>query len=142
MGRERNTPASNGFIPTTWVPGGGDEGKQGLKSITISPAITTTPALDSLFPIYWEEGKSYPPVSLLTHDTIPDAVTVTVTPTSDWYAFNLETQEPGNIGEPVTFNASIDDGSVSFRVLCANGTTQDDATQFIGIDIGITNPDN
>ena len=110
-------------------------------SISISPAITTTPALDTVFPIYWEEGKSYPPVSLLTHDAIPDAVTVTVTPTSDWYAFNIETQEPGNIGEPVTFNASIDDESVSFRVLCANGATQDDATQFIGIDIGITNPD-
>ena len=141
LGRERNTPTSNGFIPTTWAPPAPVSEGSGLKSISISPVLETTPALDTVFPIYWEEGESHPPVVLLTHDTIPDAVTVTVTPTSDWYAFNVETQEPGNIGEPVTFNASIEDESVSFRVLCANGATPDDATQFIGFDIGITNPD-
>ena len=47
LGREKNTPTSNSFIPTTWAPGG-SEGKQGVKSISISPAITTNPALDSV----------------------------------------------------------------------------------------------
>lgn len=43
LGREKNTPTPNGTIPAIFIPGGSDEGKQGLKSITISPAIQTTP---------------------------------------------------------------------------------------------------
>lgn len=41
---------SDGTTEVKLIPkSGGDEGRQGLESITISPAITTTPALDSLF---------------------------------------------------------------------------------------------
>ena len=109
LGRERNTPTSNGFIPTTWVPGGGgDEGKQGLKSISISPAITTTPDLDSLFPVYYddltdeekENGKTIAVEAPYDEDT---DYYVTVTPTSNWYAFNMSSSEFGSVGEPVTY---------------------------------------
>ena len=113
MGNAKNTPTSNGFIPTTWAPGGGsDEEKQGLKSITISPAITTTPALDSLFPIYWEdltEEQKQDGVSVdLTTSTelkMGDEFTVTITPTADWYGYNGD--EFGEKGEPVTYTASV-----------------------------------
>ena len=56
LGDAKSTPTSNSFIPTTWAPGGGsgDEGN-GIMSISITPAIETTPALDSVFPIYWED---------------------------------------------------------------------------------------
>lgn len=56
LGEARTTPTSNGFIPTTWAPGGGSEDEgNGILSISITPAVETTPALDSFFPIYWED---------------------------------------------------------------------------------------
>ena len=56
LGTPKNTPTSNSFIPTTWTPGGGSGGDgNGIMSISITPAIETTPALDSVFPIYWED---------------------------------------------------------------------------------------
>lgn len=92
LGREKNTPTPNGTIPAIFIPNGSDEVKQGLKSISISPAITTTPALDSVFPIYWDdlteeekaEGKK---TVLLNADslTVGDTYTAQVAATSDWY---------------------------------------------------------
>ena len=56
LGDARSTPTSNSFIPTTWTPGGGSEDEgNGIMSISITPAIETTPALESVFPIYWED---------------------------------------------------------------------------------------
>lgn len=124
LGRERNTPTSNGFIPTTWAPGGGggDEGKQGLKSITISPAITTTPALDSLFPIYWddlpegdvEEGVEYRYYETTLHTgyalTNGTEYTISATPTSNWRVYHDETE--GDTGEAITFTATVSKGSL------------------------------
>ena len=89
LGNAKSNPTSNGFIPTTWAPGG-EEGN-GIKSITISPAITTTPALDSLFPIYWEdltdEQKQNGLNITVTVDAPPtEDYTFTLTPTSGMYA--------------------------------------------------------
>lgn len=93
LGTPKNTPTSNGFIPTTWVPGGGseDEGKNGIKSISISPAISTTPALESFFPIYWEDlteeqRRDGITISCTRGDVTPGEYTLTVEPTGDWYA--------------------------------------------------------
>ena len=92
-------------------------------SISISPAITTTPALDTVYPIYWEEGKSYPPILLLTDDLLPDTLTVTITPTQDWYAF--DGGRFGGVGESVTFSVEKDDDDMPFRVAVASELTEE-----------------
>lgn len=131
LGTPKNTPTSNGFVPTTWTPGGGgDEGKNGLKSITISPAITTTPALDSLFPIYWEDLTEEQKQSGINYHG--DAVgigagnefTITVTPTSDWYAWQLVNGAPvfGGKGEPITFTKESFGNVLEFQCGAANQT--------------------
>lgn len=110
LGNAKNTPTSNGFIPTTWVPGGSDEGKNGIKSITISPSITTTPALDSLFPIYWEDLTDEQKQDGITINCTrsgytPGEYTITVEPTGEWYAATDwgDSQVTGeNAGESVT----------------------------------------
>ena len=130
LGNASNTPTSNGFIPTTWVPGGSDEEKQGLKSITISPAITTTPALESLFPIYYEDLTEEQKQSGIGYHG--DAVgigdgnefTITVTPTSDWYAWQLVNGAPvfGGKGEPITFPKESFGTVLEFQCGAANQT--------------------
>lgn len=89
LGDAKSTPTSNGFIPTTWAPGG--EAGNGIKSITISPAITTTPALESLFPIYWEDLTAEEKEDGVYIEVSVDApqvadYTFTLTPTDDMYA--------------------------------------------------------
>lgn len=111
LGNAKNTPTSNGFIPTTWAPGGSDEGKQGLKSITISPAITTTPALESLFPIYWEDlteeqRRDGITINCASSGYTPGEYTITVEPTGEWYAgvsgWGSNQHVSENAGESVT----------------------------------------
>lgn len=110
LGNAKNTPTSNGFIPTTWTPGGGDAGS-GIKSITISPAITTTPALASLFPIYYEDLTEEQKQSGVALTIATDAVlevgaeyAFIITPTSGMYAI---ADEPGEKGEPITTTATV-----------------------------------
>lgn len=123
LGNASNTPTSNGFIPTTWVPGGGSEDEgDGLKSITISPAITTTPALDSLFPIYWddlpegeiEEGVEYREYDATLHTghalTNGDSYSVSITPTSEWHYELFDAI--GGDGETVTVIKSVRDNMI------------------------------
>lgn len=112
LGREKNTPTPNGTIPAIFIPGGSDEGKQGLKSISISPAIQTTPTLDSLFPIYWddlpegeiEEGVEYKDYETTLHTghalTQGDSYSVSITPTSEWHYGDID--NIGGDGETVT----------------------------------------
>ena len=110
LGTPKNTPTSNGFIPTTWTPGGSEAGN-GIKSITISPAITTTPALESLFPVYYEDLTEEQKQSGVTLTLSTDAAltvgaeyTFTITPTADMY---IITDEPGAKGEPNTVTAHV-----------------------------------
>lgn len=98
LGNAKNTPTSNSFIPTTWTPGGGSEEEgNGIKSISISPTITTTPALDSLFPIYWEdipaediEDGQYATkrITVVFTGELGSEYHVTATPTADWQVQN------------------------------------------------------
>lgn len=150
LGREKNTPTPNGTIPAIFIPGGSDEGKQGLKSISISPAIQTTPALDSLFPIYWDdltEEQKYPwgsgvnVTASVTEDELtrvfPSAgggyevgdFTVTITPTDDWYIYDGINDVWGGKGEPVVcplHGVVVEDGvtylieSTELAINCAN----------------------
>lgn len=117
LGREKNTPTLNGTIPAIFIPGGSDENKQGLKSITISPAITTTPALDSLFPIYWddlpegeiEEGVEYRRYESTLHTghalTKGEDYSISFTPTSAWHYDDME--YIGGDGETVTITKTV-----------------------------------
>lgn len=87
-----NTPWNTNMKIVEGLIGGSDEGN-GIKSISISPAITTTPALDSLFPIYWDElteeekaeGKKTVLLSVGSL-TEGDTYTATITATDTWYA--------------------------------------------------------
>lgn len=105
---------SDGTTEVKLIPkSGGDVGKQGVKSVTISPEITTTPALDSLFPIYWddlpegeiEEGVEYRTYEATLHTghalTNGDSYSVSFTPTSEWH------YESGGDGETVTVTKTV-----------------------------------
>lgn len=118
LGNASNTPTSNGFIPTTWAPGGGSEEEgDGVKSISISPSITTTPALDSLFPIEWddlpegeiEEGVEYRNYETTLHTghalTQGDSYSVSITPTSEWHYDDMNVI--GGDGETVTITKRV-----------------------------------
>lgn len=136
LGREKNTPTPNGTIPAIFIPNGSDEGKQGLKSISISPAITTTPALDSLFPIYYDdltEEEKQQGLIIFVNGTAEDIeYTITVTPTNEWYAGrNSEEFEVGGKGEPVSYTVEGVDGELSFVPSATNGNTEDTATQWV-----------
>lgn len=112
LGEARNTPTSNSFIPTKWTPGGGSEDEgNGIMSISISPSITTTPALESFFPIYYEDLTDEQKQSGVTLTPATDAAlevgaeyTFTITPTADMY---IITDEPGAKGEPVAVTEQV-----------------------------------
>ena len=143
LGREKNTPTQNGTIPAIFIPGGSDENKQGLKSISISPAITTTPALDSLFPIYWDdltEEQKRNGVPITIHANIEDNVPCkfTVTPTQNWYVAGEDMQFGGQ-GEPISFDRELVVGqSYDFHVGAANGTTEETVTEMVSVTLHVT----
>lgn len=106
---------SDGTTEVKLIPknGGGDEGKNGIKSISISPEITTTPALDTVFPIYYDDLNEDEQQQGITRfvTAAPDesnTYTVTVTPTPDWYAQGENGW--GAKGEPVTVTGFYEDG--------------------------------
>ena len=144
LGREKNTPTPNGTIPAIFIPGGSDENKQGLKSITVSPAITTTPALDSLFPIYWEDLTDEQKESGITLNLIrtseyePGEYTITAEPTNDWYAgiigWESNPQVSENAGESAT--ASITPVPPSSFTVAAMSSL-DDGADMVKININI-----
>ena len=145
LGRERNTPTSNGFIPTTWVPGGGGSGDEGsgLKSISISPVLETTPALDTVYPIYWDadtavEGWNEANIVLTTETplTIGAEYNVTITPTSDWTAGHTGS-DPMGVGEPLTYTVTLlDDTELPFGECWVSNS---DDSNGIAINAVITN---
>lgn len=102
---------SDGTTEVKLIPkSGGDEDKQGLKSITISPAITTTPALDSLFPIYYGDLEDSPipgstrfaEFELKSEESVGGNYTVIITPTSDWQLYDEANQTMLGKGVPLS----------------------------------------
>lgn len=109
---------------------------QGLMGISISPAIQTTPALDSLFPIYWEDltdeqKQRGVTINLETTDTLSGEYAVTVTPTAEWYAFT-NSGVSQNKGEAVQtpILAFGDSASVSASVAETLNEEDEDARHF------------
>lgn len=110
-------------------------------SISISPAITTTPALDSLFPIYWDDlteeqkqsGQVY--VNAESNGYLPEGTyTVTITPTADWYAINTSAGEIGGKGEPISVEVFQQQETELFQfdsVMVSNGNTEETSTKII-----------
>ena len=93
IGYLRKTPWNTNIkVVEGLISGNSDDEKQGIKSIIISPAITTTPALESMFPIYWddlteEERELSVNITVdLDPQTEPAEYTFTLTPTNDMYA--------------------------------------------------------
>lgn len=76
-------------------------------SISISPAITTTPALDTLIPSYYEAG-GINSRTLQVELGVNASYTVTVTPTPEWYVFTDDGN--GEIGEAYSFALTTDEG--------------------------------
>lgn len=117
IGAAKNTPAGNGFIPTTWAPGGGSEDEgNGIKSITISPSITTTPALESMFPIDWACGIVE--VNATVQSTVADGeYTLTIEPTAnmcvEYYDEAAEDYKFGAPGQIVTQTITASGGYLS-----------------------------
>lgn len=149
LGNAKNTPTSNGFIPTTWAPGGGSGEGNGIKSITISPAITTTPALESLYPIYWEDltdEQKQDGIILTIYADIDDGAqyTFTITPTADFYAASFDgALEFGEKGEPVTLTKTMSIGqSYDVMFAAANGTSMETSTETVIVTLHVgTIPD-
>lgn len=148
LGRERNTPTSNGFIPTTWVPGGGGSGDEGsgLKSIRISPVLSTEPTLDSLYPIYWddlteeekEEGKK---TVLLNADSLTagDTYTAQATATGDWYVIGDGGWSAQGGDATYTFEAvQMGDGIAVRFVFGTSADPEDENAEYFELTIGIT----
>lgn len=131
---------SDGTTEVKLIPkSGGDEGKNGILSVTISPAITTTPALDSLLPIYWEDltdAQKQDGVSVVAVVgdgviTAGDEYEITVTPTDDLYAGVIVGGEPGfgDKGEPMTFTVTAaTNGNLGFTVVAVDNPDESHST--------------
>ena len=148
LGTPKNTPTSNSFIPTTWAPGGGSEDEgSGIKSITISPSITTEPPIDSLVPLYWDDLEEseiqyvtdgYRHVDVQLVGPWPEGMsTVTVTPTSDWKAYNNNDSVYGDYGEPEEANPVDWLESPDFEVTVWNGDESDEGYRRIMLNVHV-----
>lgn len=139
---------SDGTTEVKLIPksGGGDEGKQGLKSISISPAITTTPAIDSLFPIYWDdltdEEKAEGKKTLLLNVgslTEGDTYTATITATDTWYAQgDGDWSEQGGSAEDTGTVSKMGDVNAVKFTFGASADPEDDNADYFELTIGIT----
>ena len=148
LGRERNTPTSNGFIPTTWAPPAPVSEGSGLKSISISPVLGTTPAIDTVFPIYYEdltdEEKQNGVKRYVTADSLPDSFDVTFTPTDDWHISYWDEEQEDDVfldaGESWTYTAEPENGFIMLECDASNGIPVDDEPPseyfFVQINIG------
>ena len=93
----------------------GEQAKQGIVSVEISPAIETDPTLDYYFPMAYDASE---PISsylwLYTQEALDESVeyTVTVTPSADWCCFDQEADAPLPKGKPMTFTAQPTDTGV------------------------------
>ena len=120
-----NTPNNTNIkIVESLINEGGSEADNGIKSITISPAITTTPTLESFFPIYWEdlteEQKQQGVAYLLSASNEPaegTPVTITITPTGDWYAYDANTGTACEKGQPMPITLNYAHGMLDNAML-------------------------
>lgn len=116
-------------------------------SISISPAIQTTPALDSLFPIYWEdltdeekqEGKQIS--ATVAEKLVPsDEYTITITPTDDMYAIYFKEGADDVIGETAgaPVNVTVEASKLTqFNAFAVDEPSQQSATKIVHAIVGL-----
>lgn len=137
---------SDGTTEVKLIPksGGGDDGKQGLKSITISPAITTTPTFDSFLPIYYEDlTEKEKRDGVLVRGTVePDVIKsgntyqFTITPTADWYVYDFESEEFGDKGEPYTITVTAENNdSIGLTFGVASDNVPAETTKIFSVNL-------
>lgn len=137
---------SDGTTEVKLIPkSGGDEGKNGILSVTISPAITTTPALASLFPIYYEDlteeqkqdgvqiTSTVEPGVLKSGDTYQ----LTITPTADWYVFDIYSHTFGDKGAPYTITVTAEDDNLGVTFVGASDTVESETTKLFSVMITV-----
>jgi hypothetical protein len=134
LGDARNTPTSNSFIPTTWTPvtPEPEPAGNGIMSISITPAIETTPALDSVFPIYWEdipaediEDGQYATkrIEVTYSGELGSEYHITATPTADWQVQNDFDQWAGKGETAEVYGSPFDlSDTMSFDITVATNT--------------------
>ena len=136
-----NTPNNTNMkVVESFISEGGDEGN-GVKSVSISPAITTTPALDSLFPMYWddltEEQKQDGVILNLTSAPITDGeYSVTVTPTGNWYAHGVDTVGE-NAGDPITITENAVGNMLQITFAASNTPEPGDDDMLVDVTVKI-----
>lgn len=144
MGQAKNTPANMAFIPTTWTPPAPVSEGSGLKSIDISPVLETTPALDSLFPVYLGDERidEYDSFQETVHaDSVGmygDEYEITVTPSDDWIMECDGEHTGGNApGEPITFNVVSDGYNLSIQNVWAENMKDYESPEYKVVYAGI-----
>lgn len=139
LGTARTTPASNGFVPTTWAPPAPSVDGNGIKSITISPSITTTPALESMFPIDWACGTVE--VNATVQGTVSDGeYTLTIEPTAnmcvEYYDEAAEDYVFGAPGQIITQTITASGGYLTpFIRACKDPAKVDD--EYISVNMTV-----
>lgn len=110
LGGAKDRPNSNSFIPTTWTPPAPVSEGSGLKSISISPVIETTPALADISPYYYDDEHRI--LTIYASFENNAEYTITVTPTPDWYVYTDD--DSGEVGEPLEIALTTDeDGNIT-----------------------------
>lgn len=133
-----NTPwNTNMKIAEGLIGGDSEDDKPGIKSITISPALGTTPTLDSLFPLYWDEAQADDgwvefDEELTVSSLIDGEYAVTIMPTSEWRV--KYTSQVAEKGQPLTFNAVAKNG---FMIISAEAETED-GSKGINVSVSVT----
>lgn len=125
--------------------GGGDAGN-GIRSITISPAITTTPALESYFPIYWEDlTDEQKQDGVLVYGTVESGVIKSgdtyqfiITPTADWYVYDIDAQTLGEKGAPYTITVTADaDDNLGLMIGCTSDNVVGESTKLLPVMVNV-----
>lgn len=147
------TPDGNSVLYADgWSEGGGGGGEEiaaGVQSITISPTITTNPTLASFFPIAWDDltpdqQEGGLPITASTDAPLSSDVTytITVTPGSEWYAWNAGESVWGERGEPTSWTLHAESGWLDFVTAVADnntGTLEDPLFKTTILAVGIGN---
>ena len=139
-----NTPNNTNMkVVESFISEGGDEGN-GVKSVSISPAITTTPALDSLFPIYYEDltdeqkrddvrFTGEPATALVDGATY----TITATPTDSMFVTNGHGVGSASAGAPITFTETVEEGELYFLVTAVDSTSAEQPEKIVTVRVDI-----
>lgn len=137
---------ATGTIVLTEGGQGSGDAKNGIRSITIEPALDVTPALESYFPIYWEDltdeqkdsgveiSSAFEPGTIHADDTW----SITITPTSDWYVYDFEAETFNEKGAPYTtvIAAESADG-FTFQFGAASNTAADETTKLVAVTMAV-----